>query len=204
MSTGLINFDYSGVTTENSAICVFFLIRYCDSVVLVTLTAILLSYIVDIEWEISRFAVSIKFSNGVTVLVLLQREGLSTKTVIVFVVHDGIVRASWVETGWSFAFVSLEAVMACIVKCGNCKRPCVVSMTTLLLLLKWNLMIGPVKFSANVLSPCSNLKVVVANGLSNWPFATCIRKLWRPSILRKLPGTFCFIESKSFWAIALT
>ena len=34
--------DCSGVTTENSAICVCFLIRYGDSVVLVTLTAILL------------------------------------------------------------------------------------------------------------------------------------------------------------------
>ena len=36
--------------------------RYGGSVVLVTLTDILLSFIVDIEWEISRLAVSVDFS----------------------------------------------------------------------------------------------------------------------------------------------
>ena len=56
--TGLMCLDCSGVTTENSAICDCFSIRYGDSVVLVTLTAILLSIIVDFEWEISRYAVS--------------------------------------------------------------------------------------------------------------------------------------------------
>ena len=40
ISTGLMCLDCSGVTTENSAICVCFLIRYGDSVALVTLTAI--------------------------------------------------------------------------------------------------------------------------------------------------------------------
>ena len=49
ISTGLMCLDCSGVTTENSAICVCFLIRYGDSFVLVTLTAILLSIIVNIE-----------------------------------------------------------------------------------------------------------------------------------------------------------
>ena len=53
------------MTTENSAICVFLLIRYGDCVVLVTLTAILLSVFVDIEWEISGPSVSVNFSNGV-------------------------------------------------------------------------------------------------------------------------------------------
>ena len=84
--------DCSGVTTENSAICVCFLIRYGDSVVLVTLTAILLLIIVDIEWEISRLAVSVNFSNVVTVPVVFHFDGWSMKAVIVFVVVGGIVR----------------------------------------------------------------------------------------------------------------
>ena len=74
ISTGLLCLDCSGVTTENSAICVCFLIRYGDSVVLVILTAILLSIIVDIEWEISRLAVSVNFSSGVTVPVVFHLE----------------------------------------------------------------------------------------------------------------------------------
>ena len=49
ISAGLMCLDYSGVSTDNSAICVCFLIRYGDSVVLITLTAILLSNTVDIE-----------------------------------------------------------------------------------------------------------------------------------------------------------
>ena len=55
ISTGLMYLDCSGVTTENFAIRVCFLIRYGDSVLLVTLTAILLSIIVDIEWETCCF-----------------------------------------------------------------------------------------------------------------------------------------------------
>ena len=72
ISTGLMCVDCCGVTTENSAISVCFLIRYGDSVVLVTLTAVRLSIIVDIEWEISRLAVSVNFSNGVTVPVVFH------------------------------------------------------------------------------------------------------------------------------------
>ena len=45
-STGLIYSDCSGVTTENSVICVFFLNRYGDSVIFVTLTATFLSIFV--------------------------------------------------------------------------------------------------------------------------------------------------------------
>ena len=86
ISTDLMYLDCSGVTTENSAICVCFLIRYGDSVVLGTLTAILLSIIVDIEWEISKLAVSVNFSNGVTVPVVFHFDGWSMKAVIVFVV----------------------------------------------------------------------------------------------------------------------
>ena len=66
MSTGLINLECSEVTTENSAVCVFFLIASVDSVMLVTLTAIFLSIFVEIEWDIMRLAVSVNFSTGVT------------------------------------------------------------------------------------------------------------------------------------------
>ena len=52
------------------------------------------------------------------------------------------------------------------------------SMTTLLPLKKRNPNIGLVNFiittkcSAILLSPISNVRVAVANGFSNWPFAT--------------------------------
>ena len=103
----------------------------------------------------------------------------STKAVIVFVVLNGTVRASSVMTGWGFEVASLEAIFNCIVRCGKCMTPCVVSLTTLLFLIKRNPYIGPVivfitrKFSANILCRISNLDVVVANGFSNWPFAAC-------------------------------
>ena len=98
------------MTTENSAICVCFLIRYGDSLVLVTLTAIFLSFVVDIEWEISKLAVSVDFSNGVTIPVVFHFDGWSTEVMIVFVVVGGVVRASSAMTGCGVAFVSLEAV----------------------------------------------------------------------------------------------
>ena len=88
------------MTTENSAICVCFLIRYGDSVVLVTLTAILLSNIVDIEWEISKLAVSVNFSNCVTVPIVFHFEGRSTEVEIVFVVVGGMVRQGVVSDDW--------------------------------------------------------------------------------------------------------
>ena len=163
--------DCSGVTAENSAICVYLLIRYGDSVVLVTLTSILLSNIVDIEWEISKLAVSVNFSNGVTVPVVFHFDGWSTKAVIVFVVVGGIVRASSVMTGCGFVVLSIQAVSTCIVKCVKCMRPCVVSMTTLFFLIKCNPIIAFVnllkrmKWSAKILSPIPNLSVVVANGI---------------------------------------
>ena len=195
--------DCSGVTTENSAICVCFLIRYGDSVVLATLTAIRLSFIVDIEWEISRLNVSVNFSNGVTVPVVFHFEGWSMKAVIVFVVFGGMVRASSVMAGCGLVVVALEAVLTCIVKRGKCMSPCVVSMTTLLFLIKCNPIIGPVNFfitttcSANELSPISNFSVAVDKGFSNWPLATCFWKLGGSSILRMLFGAFCLIVSKS-------
>ena len=195
--------DCSGVTTENSAICVSFLIIYGNSIVLVTLTAIFLSNIVNIEWKISKVAVSVNFPNVITVPVVLHFDGWSTKAVMVFVVVGGIVRASQVMTGCGFVVVSLEAVSTCIVKCGKCMRPCVVSMTTLLFLIKCNPFIGRVNFfnttkcSAKELSPFSNFSVAVDNGFSNWPLATCIWKMGGSSILRMLLGAFCLIVSKS-------
>ena len=55
---------------------------------------------------------------------------------MVFVVVGGMVRAFSVMTGCGLVFISLEAVLTCIVKCGKRMRPCVVSMTTLVYLIK--------------------------------------------------------------------
>ena len=96
---------------------------------------------------------------------------------IIFVVLDGTSRASSVRTSWGFAFVSLEAVLACIAKCAKYMRPCVVSKTTLLFFIKCKPMIDPVIFfitmkcSPNVLSPKTNFSVNVTDGFSNWPIA---------------------------------
>ena len=145
----------------------------------VTLTAILLSILVDIKWEISKLAVSINFSKSVTALLCsILTDGQRGLWLIFFV--GGIVRASSVIAGWGFVVVPLEAVSTCIIKCAKYMRPCVVSMTTLLFLMKCNPIIGPVIFfiktncSTNTLSPFSNLSVAVANRFSNWPLATCI------------------------------
>ena len=154
--------------------------RHGDSVVLVTLTAILLSIIVEIEWETSRLAVSLNFSNGVVVPVVFHFDGWSMKAVIVFVVVGGMVRASSVMTGCGLVVDSIEVVLICIVKWVKCMSRCVVSMTTLLFLIKCNPIIGPVNFfnstkcSAKEVFPISNFSVVVDNGFSNWPLATCI------------------------------
>ena len=107
-------------------------------------------------------------------------DGWSTKVVIVFVVVVDMGRASSVMTGCGFVVFSLEAVLTCIVMCGSFMRPCVVSMTTQLFLIKCNPFLGPVKFfnttkfSVKLLSPISNFSVAVDSGFSNWPLATCI------------------------------
>ena len=190
--------DCAGLTTENSAICACFLIRHGDSVVLVTLVAILLSIIVNIEWEISKLAVSVNFSNRVTVPLGFLFGGWSTKAVIVFVVVGGIIRASSVMTDWGIAVVSLEAVLTCIVNCRKIMWLCVVSTTTLLFLIKYNPIIGPIilfittKCSTTMLSTISISSMVAANGFSNWSLATSIWKLGGSSILRILCGAFLF------------
>ena len=82
-----------------------------------------MSITVDIEWEISKLAVSVNFSICVTVPVAFLFDGCSTKVVIVFVFVVGIVRALSVMTGSGFVVVSFEAVLTCIVKCGKYIRP---------------------------------------------------------------------------------
>ena len=131
---------------ENSAFCVCCLIKYGAFVVLVTLTATLLSIIVDIEWDISKLTVSVIFSNGVTVPVVFHSDGWSTTSVFVFVVLGGIAGVSLMRTDWGFTLVPLAAVLTCMLNCGKGIRPCVVSMTTLLFLMKCNLVLGAVKY----------------------------------------------------------
>ena len=180
ISTGLICLDCSGVTTENSAICVLSSIRYGDSVVLVTLTAILFSIIVYNELDMSKFAVCANLSSAVTVPVVFHSDGWSTRSVVLLVVPDGIIKASSVITGRGFAVVSLEAVLPCIVKCGKCMRPCIVLMSTLLFLKKCSLIIGAVNFflttkcSAKISSLIPSISETGANGFSIWPLATYI------------------------------
>ena len=67
---GLIRTDFG----ELGHLCIP-LTRYGDSVVLVTVSAILMSIIVGIGWEISKFAVSGNFSNGVTVPMVFLSDG---------------------------------------------------------------------------------------------------------------------------------
>ena len=173
---------------------------------LVTLTAILLSIIVDIEWEISKLAVSVNFSSGVTVPVVFHLEGWSMKAVTVFVVAGGIVRSASVMTGCGLVVVSLEAVFTCIVKWGKCMRPCVVSLTTLLFLMFYFYAssMQVLMFYAKELSPISNFSVAVDSGFSNWPFATCIWKLGGSVNFRILFEAFCLIVPSHLGAIALT
>ena len=112
---------------------------------LVILTAIFLSIIFDLEWGIMRLAVSVNFPTGVTVPVVFHSDKSSTNYVIVFVVICGIVILSWMRTTWDLALVWLNALLTCIVKCGKWMRPYVVSMTTLLCLMKCNPIIGRVR-----------------------------------------------------------
>ena len=123
---------------------------------------------------------------------------------IVVVDFDGIIRASPVRTDWCFVAVPLEAVITCIVVCGKCMRPWLLSITTLLFIIKCNPIVEPIIFfirtncSANMIPALSILNVAVANTFSNWPFAWCVWKTRGSSILRRLFGVFCSIVSNSF------
>ena len=105
----------------------------------------------------------------VSVPVVFHFDRWSTKAVIVFVVVGGIVSESSVMSGWDFLVVSLEVAITCIFKCRKCMRPCVVSMTTLLFLIKCNSTNGPVHFfittkcSPDLMFTNSNLSMVVSD-----------------------------------------
>ena len=86
-----MNLRCTGVTKENSAICVFFLIKNDGFVVLVILTAVFLANIVAIDWDISRLLASVSFPTGVTAPVVCHSDEWSTNAVIVFVASGGIV-----------------------------------------------------------------------------------------------------------------
>ena len=122
----------------------------------------------------------------------------------------GTVILSWMRTSWGLALVPLDALLACIVKCGKWKRQCIISITTLLCLMKCNPIVGLVNFfittkcSAKMWSLISNLSVAVGMGFSNWPFVIWIWSMWRSLILKILDGAFCLLVSNSCWAFALT
>ena len=81
---GLLRCDYG----EFNNWCIFF-IDYGICVVLVILTAVFWSNIVDIEWAFSALTASINFPYGVTVRVVLQSYAWSTNAVIVLVIIAG-------------------------------------------------------------------------------------------------------------------
>ena len=66
---------------------------------LVTLTAIFVSIIVDIEWDNIMLAASVNFSTGVTVPVVFHSDTWSANAVIVFVVISDIVILSCMRAG---------------------------------------------------------------------------------------------------------
>ena len=138
---------------------------------------------------------------------MFQFDGWSIKAVIVFVVVGGMVRVSSVMTGCGLVVVSLEVALTYIIKWGKCMSPCVVSMTTLLFLMKCNPIIGPVIFfittkcSANELSPISNFSLAVDDGFSNWPLATCIWKLGGSSIWECFWGLSVWLFPSHPWQL---
>ena len=89
-----MNLDCSGVTTEDLAICEFFLIESGDSVVLVTLTFIFLSNIVEIEKDMIRIAASVNLSTEVSVHVVFHSDEWLSNAEIVFVFIAGTVELS--------------------------------------------------------------------------------------------------------------
>ena len=67
-----------------------------------------LSNIVDIEWEVSTLADSVKFYSGVTLLFVFHCGKRSTLVVTIFVVISGIFRVPPVRRGWGCAVVRLQ------------------------------------------------------------------------------------------------
>ena len=198
-----MNLDCLGVTTENSAKCVLFWTAWSDSVVFVTLTSIFLSIIHDLENDNVRLTASVNLSNVDTVPVPIYSDVTSANAVMVFIVIGATVMLPWVRTATSLALNLLIAFLTSIVKRGEWKRPCVVSMRTLFCLIKCKPLFGPVKLfiTAKVWSPWSKLIVTVSNGFSNGPFATLIWKVGISSVLKIMVGVvfwFCPIFSERF------
>ena len=194
-----MNLDCSRVTTENSATWVFFLIEYGDSVVLVTLTAVFLSIYVNIERDISRLPASVNYPTNVTVPVVCHDDGWSTNAVIVSVVKGGTVMQSRIRTGCGLALASLAEFLACIVKCGNWTKPFVVSMTTLLCLMKCNPIMNPVKSSLrwNALRKklMLKLKKILSGSLFLWIYPFEPQYLLYSIAMSGQPRLFLFLLS---------
>ena len=121
--------DCSGVTLAISPIYLLSFIRHGDSVVLVNLTAAFLKFFGNIDCEMGKLAVSVNFSNGVTVPVFYHSEGWSTKAVIVFVVLSCTFRVVSAMLDCGFQLILVAALLTCIAKYGNGMRPCLLSKT---------------------------------------------------------------------------
>ena len=141
-------------------------------------------FFVKYRWHwVGKLVVPMNSSYGVTVLVVFQSNGWSRSALIVFVFIGGIVRASLMRTVWGSTLSSIAVLLTCIVTWGKRMRSFVVSMTTLLCLMKCKPMISPVKLfitrkcSCKLWSPMSNLSLVVAGSFSNQSFATWFFKL---------------------------
>ena len=160
--------------------------------------------------EISRTDISLHFSGTNTVPLVFHSDERSTKAVIVFIFTASFVKVPLVRTTCGLALALLAVLLTGVVQWGKRMSPSVVSLTTLLRLMKSKPTTGPVIFfittkcSAKVWSLKSNLNVVVASNFSNWPFATWVRGLAAPSYLKTLAGPYCLIFFNWFWAIALT
>ena len=198
-----------GVTTENSAIGVSFLIY--TVIPFFWLAALLLSVNCGchwLGWQHSHCFHDFSHCSHSTCSVPFW--WVVNKKCDRLLVIGRILEVSRIRRVWGSAFVSQAQLLTCMVKCGKWMKPYVVSMTTLLCLMKFKLITGPISFfitmksSAKLWSMMSNLDFGVADGFSQWPFANWIWKFWAPSILKMLAEACCLILSNSFWAIKLT
>ena len=78
--------DCYGVTTEKMAICIFLLIEYDDSVVLVIRTAVFLSIIFETEWDISRLDASVIYPTGDTTPAVCHSDVFSTNLIVFYAI----------------------------------------------------------------------------------------------------------------------
>ena len=123
--------------------------------------------------------------------------------------HGESVNLPSVRTDWVLALVVLWALLTFIVTSGKWMRPCVAWMITLLCLMKFSPINGLVKYlrrtkcSVKIWSPISKSFVAVVNGCSNWPAATCIRKIGGSSIFKLVLEGCYSISSSSVSTVAL-